>query len=236
MIGAPTFYDPDREAQPQTHDYHDWTAASYPQPQLALSTSSYPHQHSTADPLPESQAQPTNRHRDQYQFVNQPPPSTSSDAAHYPYFFDPSNSLSQAIPPQGWSPQQRVFSQSPASNDPFLANLMTQPASQYSATYDTTQTTEPVAPRLAVTPVSDTTLPSVSRISPASANNALPSPGRSSNTSIRTVIVPPKRGGKSASTKPVRKRQKPETDDDDEEDGLSASLDTSVSRPNPNRL
>jgi hypothetical protein len=113
---------------------------------------------------------------------------------------------------------------------------MTQPASQYSATYDTTQTTEPVAPRLAVTPVSDTTLPSVSRISPASANNALPSPGRSSNTSIRTVIVPPKRGGKSASTKPVRKRQKPETDDDDEEDGLSASLDTSVSRPNPNRL
>ncbi|KAH9995295.1 fungal-specific transcription factor domain-containing protein [Russula vinacea] len=232
MIGAtPTFFDPDRQAQPQAHDYHDWTTASFAQPQLALSTSStFPHQHSTADPRPETQAQPTNRHRDQYQFVNQPPPSTSSDAAHYPYFFDPSNSLSQAIPPQGC--------------DPYLTNLLTQQASQYSASYDTTQTqhqhqtqpTDPVAPRLTVTPVSDTTLPSASRISPASTNNALPSPGRSSNTSMRTVIVHPKRVGKSAPTKPVRKRQKPETDEDEEEDVLSASLDTSVSRPNPNRL
>ena len=240
MIGAPTFYDPDREVQPQAPDYHAWTE-SYAQ--ALTSPSSYPHQHSTTDPRPETQAQPTPQHRDQYQFVNQPPPSTPSDPAHYPYFFDPSNSLSQAIPPQGWSPQERVYSQPQASNDSYLTNLITQSVGQYSA-YDTPQTqhqsqSHEHAGRLAVTPVSDTTLPSGSRVSPASVNNALPSPGTgSSNPSIRTVIVHPnsKRVGKSSSTKPARKRPKPETDDEEDDDVLSAGIDTSASRPNPNRL
>lgn len=241
MIGAPpTFFDPDLEAQPQTQNYHDWTTA-YTDPQLALtSTSPYPHQHSTTDARPESQAQSTPQHRDQYQFVTQPPPSTPSDAAHYPYlsqFIDPSNSLSQAMPSQGWSQQSSVFSQVPASNNSYL---MTQAIGQYSTTYDPAQTQhqqpEHITPHLAVTPGSDTTLHSASRISPASANNALPSPGTaSSNTPTRTVIVHPssKRGGKSTSAKQVRKRQKSETDDDDDED---LSIDTSLPRPNPNRL
>jgi hypothetical protein len=231
MIGAPpTFYDQELEAQPQTQDYHEW-AASYTDPQLALtSTSSYPHP--TPDPQTESQAQPTPQHRDQYHFVTQALPSIPSDAAHYPYpshFIDPSNSLSGAIPPQGWSQQSSVFSQSPASTNPYV----------YSTTYDpqTQHQSQPElgVPRLAVTPVSDTTLHSVSRISPASTNNALPSPGTvSSNTPARSFI--PKRGSKPTPTKPMRKRQKSETDDDDDEDVLSASIDTSVPRPNPNRL
>ena len=239
MIGAPpAFYDPEREAQPQAPDYHDW-AASYAQPQLGLtSSSSYPHRHSTTDPRPESQAQPTPQHRDQYQFVNQPPPSTSPDAAHYPYYFDPSSSLSQAITPQGWSPQEGVFSQPQASNNSYL-NLMSQSYSAYDPPQTQQHQTQPPehVARLAVTPVSDTTLPSASRVSPASVSNALPSPGPgSSNTSIRTVLVHPnpKRGSKS--TKPVRKRQKPETDEDDDEDVLSAGIDTNAPRPNPNRL
>jgi hypothetical protein len=108
---------------------------------------------------------------------------------------------------------------------------------QYLATYDTpqiqpqhpTQSAEQV-PGLAVTPASD------SRVSPASANNALPSPG-SSHTLTRTVLEHPntRRGGKSAPGK-VRKRQKPESDDDDDDDVLSAGMDMNPTRPNPNRL
>jgi hypothetical protein len=241
MIGAtPTFYDPELESQPPTQDYSDWRSA-YGQPQHALTTSSsYPHQHSTTDPHPDSQAQrPPPQHHDRYQFVNQPPPSTTSDATQFPYFpsfVDSSNSLSQAMPPHGWSaPQSSVYSHASASNDNTYFDLMSH---QYPATYDTpphqpqhpTQPAEQV-PGLAVTPASD------SRVSPASANNTLPSPG-SSHTPTRPVLVHPntKRGGKSTSRGSVRKRQKPESDDDDDDDVLSAGIDTNLPRPNPNRL
>ena len=230
MIGAtPTFYDPELEPPPPTQDYPDWTA-SYGQPQLALTTSSsYPHQHSTAtDPHPDTRAHPPPQHHDRYQFVNQPPPSTSSDATQFPYFssfVDSSNSLSQAMRPPGWSaPQSSVYSQAPAPNNTYF-DLISQ---QYPATYDTPQN-HPVeqVPGLAVTPASD------SRVSPSSANNALPSPG-SSHTPTRPVLVHPntKRGSKST---PRRKRQKPESDDDDDDDVLSAGIDANP-RPNPNRL
>ena len=236
MIGStPAFYDPDVDAQPQTQDYHEW-ANTYQQPQLALtSSSSYPHQHPTTDPHPESHAQPTPQRQDRYQFVNQPPPSTSPDATDFPYFpsfVDSSNSLSQAMHPQGWSPESSIYSHGPTSNNAYLPNMISQ---QYSAPSITTQAqhqhqtqpAEPV-PGLAATPIS-------ASLSPASAN-ALPSPG-SSNTGPRTVLVHPntRRGAKSTPSKP-RKRQKPESDDDDDDDVLSAGIDTSASRPNPNRL
>jgi hypothetical protein len=126
------------------------------------------------------------------------------------------------MPPQGWSQPQ-------ASNNSYLVD-------GYPTTYGTHQTN--VVPRLVVTPMSDTTLHSASRISPASTNNALPSPGTvSSNTPTRPVLMhPSKRGSKPTPTKHARKRQKSETDDDDDEDVLSASIDTNVPRPNPNRL
>lgn len=235
MIGAtPTFYDQELEAPPPTQDYADWTTA-YGQSQLALtSSSSYPHQHSTVDPHPDSQTHAPTRHRDQYQFVNQAPPSTSTDATQFAYFptFDSSNSLSQAIHPQGWSaPQSSAYPQASAPNNTYF-DL----SRQYPAAYDTSQNqpqhpTRPAeqVPGLAVTPASD-------HVSPASVNNALPSPG--SSHTARTVLVHPntKRGGKSTSSRPGRKRQKPESDDDDDEDVLSAGIDTNVSRPNPNRL
>jgi hypothetical protein len=238
MIGAtPTFYDPELESQPPTQEYPDWTT-TYGQPQHPLtSSSSYPHQHSTTDPHPDSQAHPPPQRHDRYQFVNQPAPSTSPDATQFPYFssfVDSSNSLSQAMRPQGWSaPQSSVYSQAPAPNNTYF-DLMSQ---QYSTSYDTPQgqSQHPTQPAeqvsgLAVTPASD------SRVSPASANNALPSPG-SSHTPTRTVLVHPntRRGGKSTPGK-VRKRQKPESDDDDDDDVLSVGIDTNVSRPNPNRL
>ena len=239
MIGAtPTFYDPELEAQPATQDYREWTS-NYGQQQLPLTTSaSYPHQHSTTDPRPDSQAHPPPQHHDRYQFVNQPPPSTSSDATQFPYFpsfVDSSNSLSQAMRPQGWSASQSsVYSQASPPNNTYF-DMVSQ---QYPATYDTpssqprhpTQPAEQV-PGLALTPAPD------SRISPASANNTLPSPG-SSHTPTRAVLVHPntKRGGKPTPRNTVRKRQKPESDDDDDDDVLSAGIDTNVSRPNPNRL
>lgn len=226
MIGAtPTFYDPDLAAQPPTQDYTDWTT-TYGQPQLALtSSSSYPHQHSTTDPHPDSQPHPPPQHHDRYQFVNQPPPSTSPDATQFPYFssfVNSSNSLSQAIPPQGWSaPQSSIYSH---------FDLMTQ---QYHATYDTPQNqsqrqSQPAeqVPGLAVTPASD------SRVSPASVNNPLPSPG-SSHTPTRIAHLNTRRVGKSTPSK-VRKRQKSESDEDEGEE--SAGIDANVSRPNPNRL
>jgi hypothetical protein len=238
MIGAtPTFYDPELEAQPPTQDYPDWTS-TFGQPQLALTTSSsYPHQHSTTDPHPDNQARPPPpQHHDRYQFVNQPPPSTSSDATQFPYFpsfVDSSNSLSQAMRPQGWSaPQSSVYPQASAPNNTYFS-LMPQ---QYPATYDTPQSqhsTQPAeqVPGLAVTPATD------SGVSPASANNALPSPG-SSHTPTRTALVHPstKRGSKSTQRNSVRKRPKPESDDDDDDDVLSAGIGTNVPRPNPNRL
>jgi len=238
MIGAtPTFYDSELEPQPPTQDYPDWTS-TYRQPQLALtSSSSYPHRHSTTDPHPDSQAHPPSQHQDRYNFVNQPAPSTSPDATQFPYFssfVDSSNSLSQAMHPQGWSaPQSSAYSQASAPNNSYF-DLMSQP---YPATYDTSQSqsqhqTQPAeqVPGLAVTPAPD------SGVSPASANNTLPSPGSSQTYApTRTVLVHPntKRGAKPSK---VRKRQKPESDDDDDEDVLSAGIDSNVPRPNANRL
>jgi hypothetical protein len=237
MIGAtPTFYDPELEPQPTTQDYPDWRS-TYGQTQLPLTTSpsSYPHQHSSTDPHPDSQAHPPPQHHDRYQFVNQPPPSTSSDATQFPYFpsfVDSSNSLSQAMRPQGWSaPQSSVYPQASTPNNTYI-DLMSHP---YPTTYDTTQSqpqhlmqSVEQVPGLAVTPASDP------RVSPASASNALPSPG-SSHTPTRPALVHPnsKSGSKSRQRNSVRKRPKPESDDEDDEDVLSAS---NVSRPNPNRL
>ena len=85
---------------------------------------------------------------------------------------------------------------------------------------------------LAVTPASD------SRVSPASSNNALPSPGSSHTPTVtQTILVHPnsRRGGKSTPGK-VQKRQKPESDDDDVDDVLSTGMDANVPRPNLNRL
>jgi hypothetical protein len=231
MIGAtPTFYDTDLEPQPPTQDYSEW-ARTYGQPQLSVTTSSsYPHQHPTIDPHPESQAHAPTQHRDRYQFVNQAPPSTSPDATQFPYFpsfVDSSNSLSQAMRPQGWpAPQTSPYSQGSAPTNTYF-DLMSHP---YPPTYDTPQS-QPQQPAehvlgIPVTPASD-------RVSPASVTNALPSPGSSHTT--RTVLVHPntKRAGKTTPSRPGRKRQKPESEDDDDEDLLSAS---NAPRPNPNRL
>ena len=116
---------------------------------------------------------------------------------------------------------------------------------QYPATYSTTRSKTNHSTRLnwlnnfngqvidlAVTPASD------SRVSPASSNNALPSPASgSSHTPTQTVLVHPNyRGGGTSTPGKVRKRQKPESDGDDEDDVMSAGMDTNVPRPNPDRL
>jgi hypothetical protein len=82
---------------------------------------------------------------------------------------------------------------------------------------------------LAVTPASD------SRVSPASSNNALPSPGSSHTPTVtQTVLVHPNsRGGGKSMPGKVRKRQ---SDDDDDDDVSSVGMDTNVPRPNLNRL
>ena len=224
MIGAPpTFYDTDLEPQPPTHAYSDW-ASNYTQPQLALTTSPSYHHHSTIDPHPDTQAHPPTQHRDRYQFVNQaPPPSTSPDATQFPYFpsfVDSSNSLSQAMRPQGWSPPQTsAYSQRSATHFDLMSR-------QYPPTYDPpkNQPRHPSQPAdqvlgLAITPAPD-------RVTPASVSNALPSPGSSHTAhSDRPRSSYTKRGTRSTESRPGRKRQKSESDDGDGDDVLSAGID-----------
>ncbi|KAH9970341.1 hypothetical protein BJV74DRAFT_262361 [Russula compacta] len=258
MIGAtPTYYDPELESQPQTQDgYQAWTS-SFEQ-QLALAnSSSYPHHPTAADSRRGRQVEQTTRHHNQYQFVPQQQPlSTTFDTAQYNYLnqFDdrPSHpfrrqqvTAAETVHTQGWSqPSNTTFSQPQSSDHPYLTGLITHPVDQYSGTLEThdsaqTQLQPPtghLTPTSAVTPVSDITLNSNPRISPTWLSNTLPSPGGTSsvNTPTRNVVrSSSKRVGKSAPARSNnRKRQKAETDDDDEEDmmGIDANL------PRPNRL
>ena len=126
---------------------------------------------SPTDPRLNSHAHPPPQHHDRYQFVNRPPPSTSSDATHLPYFLsfvDSSNSLAQAMHPQGWpTPQSSVYSQASASNRTYFHLIFQQypatPQSQPRAQHPTQLAEQLEVPGLAVTPASD------SRVSPAPA-------------------------------------------------------------------
>jgi hypothetical protein len=250
MIGAPpTFYDPEQEVPPQTHNYHDWATPAYDQQQqqqhpLAAS-SSYPPQPSTTDPRPERQAQRTTRHHNQYQFVPQHPLTTTSDAARYNYLsipnqFDDRQSQTQTLRPQrvaqpvistqDWTQQSsHVFAPANTSTDYF--DLLTQFPPQDTHDEHQAQPTDYLTPNLAVTPVSESTLHSAQNVSPGWGHPPLPSP--SSNTPTGTVIVPLKRRDKN---KPKRKRQSTETDDDEDDDVVGSSVDPNIPRPNLNRL
>jgi len=249
MIGAtPTFYDPDLEAQPPSQDYHDWTTSyeqQQQQHQLALAQSSYPPQSSTAAPRHERQTQPTARHLNQYQFVQQHPPPAVPDPTQFTYFnplqnqFNdrPSHSQRQqpvpdAVTQPAWSQEHGPAFPHPSTSDTSFLDTLIYPLDHQTQQQ---QQADHLTPGLALTPVSDGTLQATSRISPHWDQHRLPSPA-STSTAPTVVVRPFRRSDKPSSSQARRKRPKPESEDDDDDDAGGPSADPNVQQLHPNRL
>ena len=239
MIGpTPTYYDPEKDSQPQNQEYSHWIgqygqvfpdAPLYPQP-------------SAADPVTERPMQPP-QHMDRYHFVNTQPSSDTS----FPFFtpqnrFDgrpgpsrPQHNPSLATHTHGWP--QTDISQGHTSDHPYIpvAGPIVHPAfgdTLGPIPYTFSSRSETVHGSV-LSPPSEATLTSAPRSPAVSDNQYLPTGTGSSNIpSAIALNTSPKQEKPSSNRIRNAKRRKADTDSDDDEDTADANVGTNLPRPN----
>ncbi|KAI0251645.1 hypothetical protein BJV78DRAFT_415888 [Lactifluus subvellereus] len=230
MIGpTPTYYDPDKDSQPQSQDYSHWIGHYN---QVFPDTQLYP-QPSAVDPATERPMQPP-QHMDRYQFVNSQPSSDTS----FPFFtqnrFDgrPGPSRSQHNPSlsthtQGW-PQ----TQGPTSDHPYIpvAGSLVHPTFTDTlpvAIPPFTFSAETLHGGSVLSPPSEATLTSAPR-SPAVSDQHTGTGTSTTPTAVTVGTSPRHPSNRNRNTK----RRKADTDSDDDEDTADANIGANLPRPN----